>query len=170
MTVALNMWTASPESSGTNFGSTQVASKSASRIGNYLLDIATQPSRSVLASRRFDAVFEQIMVAYAESSESNWGGYNELPIRAESIRDACQFLFLLPAHLQNFDVFGEPDGALAVEWRNSAFESIILSFQGGGIVHFSNLRGPTSHLSGSFRLQGTIPIHVVRLIKEVVES
>jgi hypothetical protein len=103
---------------------------------------------------------------FLECSQTNWDGYNALPVDRDSFLLAKRFLLSLPLGTRMPSVSAIPDGQLTLEWYSGPRRSLTISFDPSGDLHYAALIGP-SRVSGTEVFADSIPPMILDLIERV---
>ena len=109
----------------------------------------------------------ELTEVFEECSQSNWDGYNALPVTYDSYLLAERFLIALPLGMPLPSIGAEPDGQFTCEWSTGARRCLSISFDPSGDLHFAALTGP-GRACGSVPFVDSIPQTILDLIRQVI--
>lgn len=148
-------------------GSGLAASAVADDLSRYLLGIRADSFRTATVQLTLAESLRQLIQIYGECHESNWGGNDESPVRPNAIYEAANFLQLFTSTMQSPDIYPEPGGAIAFEWRFGTFKSLIASFAGDNAIEFACVNGRASTFFGRVPFYQAVPIEILRYLKDL---
>ncbi len=123
--------------------------------------------------RTDDAMNAQLKQKIAEIAEQcavpGWDGYGANAITPEAVAQARAFADAIPPHLPAPDPGVEPDGAVTFEWYWTLRQTLSVSVDGSGAVHYAALLG-TESICGTETFRDRMPEKLVDLITRIAES
>jgi hypothetical protein len=103
-----------------------------------------------------------------EFAADKWGGEGQVALSVASLKDAEEFLGVLPMKFGSPDLNIEPSGYVTFEWYFGPFRSMIVAFRGGGSLGYSVLFGRNRTAFGNEQFYyGQIPLALFRHLFEV---
>lgn len=111
---------------------------------------------------------EELAEVFYECQESNWDGYDGLPVSTDTLRQAFCLLAELPPNIAAPSLAALPDGAISMEWYHSASRQIVFSIVNGDI-HYAAKLGE-DRLSGSFASTDCWPKPLLTLIYSLQQN
>ncbi|MBI3860672.1 MAG: hypothetical protein HY290_02120 [Planctomycetia bacterium] len=112
------------------------------------------------------ALRDELATVWGQCQTPNWDGFGALPVSAETLRNAYQFLEALPPGIPSPSVGAEPDGDLTLEWHRSPRRTLSISVSPTGDLHFAALFG-SSRYYGTEVFFGDVPDGILDLIRRV---
>lgn len=111
-------------------------------------------------------VFNRVAEVANDRGYANWDGLGAEAI-SDSVRDiAISFLEAMPLDMEAPSVVGEPDGQIAFEWYRSLSQTMTVSVDPTGRLHYAALLGPDRH-HGTEMFFEEIPDTIASLINKV---
>lgn len=115
---------------------------------------------------------QKVFQSLAELSESCakpcWDGRDSAPVCVDTFRYAYRFVESLPPGFPMPVVGAEPNGELTMEWQHSPERLLSLGVNSEGRLLYVALLGSIGHRSGIDYFQGSAPVDMLRLIREVL--
>lgn len=96
-------------------------------------------------------------------SRAGWDGYDAEPVSLESVVSVHQVINALPDHINVPSVVPEPDGEIALEWRNGDQKYFSVSVSARRLA-YAGIFGGVSKKYGEERFFGTIPAAIVDIL------
>ena len=140
-----------------------------SDAAEYVQDSTRQGRRHLNKSHAFgieSTLREELGAVWSECRESNWDGFEALPVSQDTLRNAYLFLEALPLGSPAPSVGAEPDGHLTLEWHRFARRTLSVSLSPDGDLHFAALFGP-NRVYGTEAFFGDVPESILDLIGRV---
>lgn len=103
---------------------------------------------------------------FIECMEPDWDGFNALPVTFETYQLAERFLLCLPLGIRRPSIGAEPDGHMTLEWYGGVRQSLSVSIDPSGFVHYAALIGPEREY-GTRVFVDSIPQVILELIQRV---
>ena len=103
---------------------------------------------------------------FIECMEPGWDGHNALPVTFETYQFAERFLLSLPLGIRRPSIGAEPDGQLTLEWYGGVRQSLSVSIDPSGFVHYAALVGPEREYGTKVFIE-SIPEVILGLIQRV---
>ena len=101
-----------------------------------------------------------------DCSKNGWDGYDAFSVTKLAVKEAELFLNLLPSSVIIPNVSPDPRGGIALEWRNSRNDFIILTLKGNFILNYAGYFGPNNKIHRTEPFIKSIP----RTILEKISS
>ena len=121
-----------------------------------------------LGSRVADAEADLESI-WQECNTENWDGFGAAPVNQETLRQAANFLDVLPLGTPAPEVGAEPDGHLTFEWYNSPRRTLSISVSPEGELHYAALLGARK-IYGTEPFFGKIPSNILGLVYQTVST
>ena len=131
-------------------------------IRSRLLKILAEVRQPISFSWR-EALQDELDEILQSCSRAGWDGYNAEPVSIESAVSAQQLIDALPEHIRVPSVVPEPDGEIALEWRNGDHKYFSVSVSGRRLV-YAGIFGGVCKKYGEERFFGTIPATVMDIL------
>jgi hypothetical protein len=109
---------------------------------------------------------DELATVWEECRESNWDGYDALPVTQDTLRNAYQFLESMPSDIPAPSIGAEPDGDLTLEWHRAPRRTLSVSVSAEGDLHYSALFG-SSRVFGTEAFFGGVPKIILDWIRRV---
>lgn len=103
---------------------------------------------------------------YQECSQTNWDGYEAMPVAVETYELAYQFLEALPLGTSAPTLGAEPDGHITFEWFQSPRRMLSVSISPEGDLHYAALLGSSTHY-GTEPFYGEAPATILDIIRRI---
>lgn len=97
---------------------------------------------------------------------SNWDGYNALPVSLKTYTMALEFLISMPASVKLPDITADPDGSVSMEWYRSPEWIFSISIDAYGKLDYAALFGDRKY-HGSMYYAGEVDKEIINLIGRV---
>ena len=85
---------------------------------------------------------EELAEVWEECRESDWDGYNALPVSWDSVENVRRLLLSLPLGTKLPSVGAVPSGNISLEWHHSRRRSLTVTVSPDGDLHYAALLGP----------------------------
>lgn len=131
-------------------------SDDAKRLRKFFAEICESLSFTITLSNRFRALAE-LNLAYKEASENNWDGYGARKALADSRKYAEDFLFALPATIDQPEASVDPDGEMSLTWQRAPRLVFSVSISKDGLLSYAGLFGRNKRIHGTEDFVDTIP-------------
>jgi hypothetical protein len=139
----------------------------------YVNEKAEEGRRRLLNSLWSDlgahAVLYQLVRVVEERRMPNWDGYGAEPIDENTYTLALRFLEALPLGAAAPSVGAEPDGQLTLEWYRSPRQTLSVSVDPIGDLHYAALIGPNMEF-GTLPFFGEVPASILSLMQRVTAA
>lgn len=113
-------------------------------------------------------ILEELADVWEECRESNWDGYDALPVSLDSINNAKRLLLSLPLGTKLPSVGAIPNGDITFEWHHSRRRSLTVTVSSDGDLHYAALLGP-GRTCGTEPFFGEEPPVILDLIARVYQ-
>ncbi len=114
-------------------------------------------------------VLPELEEVVAETSSPNWNGYGALPVTVQSLDEAKRFISMLPGSTPIPNISASPSGQVTLEWYRAPKQTLLISVNPSGKLHFSALVGNEESF-GTREFLDRPPEDITRLIHEVMAS
>lgn len=101
-----------------------------------------------------------------ECRAPGWDGYAAAAVTTEILERAIAFAEAIPSGLPMPEVGAEPDGQTTFEWHLALRQTLSVSVDDDGMLHYTALLGKET-FSGSEAFRGSMPRGLVDLIGRV---
>ena len=109
---------------------------------------------------------DELATIWEECKESNWDGYNALPVQTATLRNTYVLIERLPLGYPLPSIGAEPDGNLTLEWYLHSRWIVSVSVSPEGILYYAALFG-NSDIRGSEPYFDEMPKPILDLIQRV---
>lgn len=106
---------------------------------------------------------------YRECQVQGWDGDEAAPVSVTTFARGLCFLDALPLGCEAPGISADPDGHISFEWYRSPDQTLTVSLDSNGILHYAALLGPRK-IHGSEPLVGRIPTFILSLIRDVISE
>jgi hypothetical protein len=156
-TVAISQFGA-PSSRGTSETAGFIAKQALERRQGWL--------SSCTFGQQLSASIKELYQISQECNQSNWDGYEALPVAGETYELAHRFLEALPLDAPP-PLFGaEPDGHITFEWYQSPRRVLSVSVSPEGDLHYAALIGRSTHY-GTEPFYGDAPRSILDIVRRI---
>lgn len=114
-----------------------------------------------------EAALRELMEVCAECRETDWDGYEALPVSDATAQQARRVLESLPREIPTPSFGAEPHGSLTMEWHDSPRRSVSVSVDDQGKLYYAALIDEES-VQGTLQFSGHFPAVLVDLIRRVL--
>ncbi len=109
---------------------------------------------------------EELHDVCIECHRPNWDGYGALPVEQEAYRVSYCLIESLPLGFPRPSISAHPDGQLTLEWYRSPTQTLSISIDPAGFIHYAGLFGEEKHF-GTVPILDGIPAGILRLASKV---
>lgn len=141
-------------------------SETAEHIDTRTRDLREHMQVSNYFGLRAKGVFDELRSVAEECSNPGWDGYSAVPIAANTLKRAEQFLMTLPLGIYPPSIGAEPDGCLTFEWYKSPIHVLSVSISEDGFLHYAYLYGKRKKY-GSEPFATSISKDIISLIMDI---
>jgi hypothetical protein len=113
-----------------------------------------------------EPIRDELGMVWEECRKPNWDGYGALAVSQDTLRNTYIVLESLPLGFPRPSIGVEPDGHLTLEWHRSPVQTLSVSVDPEGYLHYAGLFGPNRRF-GSEVFYGELPEVIQRSIREV---
>jgi hypothetical protein len=113
-----------------------------------------------------EPVREELGAVWEECRHPGWDGFGAVAVSQDALRTTYQLLESLPLGFPRPSIGAEPDGQLTLEWHRSPGQTLSVSVDPDGYLHYAGLFGPNRRF-GTEVFMGELPEVIQRCIQEV---
>jgi len=110
--------------------------------------------------------YSSLIEVYNECSKENWDGYNAISVTEDTFYEAQKILDLLPSYFGMPDIFAEPSGAIAFEWRNGEKNIFVMSVDEKHAIYYAGIFGE-SKVHGTEYFEESLPMNIIENLRRV---
>jgi len=108
----------------------------------------------------------ELTEVWNECQESNWDGYDALPVSRDALQNMRTFLEALPLGSQRPTIGADPSGNLSVEWYRNPRRVLSVSVSAEDLLHYAALLG-SSKTCGTETFFDEVPKSILDLVRRV---
>lgn len=113
-----------------------------------------------------ESVRDELGDVWEKCRVEDWDGFGARAVSRDALRNTYILLESLPLGFPRPSIGAEPDGQLTLEWHRSSTQTLSVSVDPDGYLHYAALLGPNRR-SGKEVFYGELPRVIRRLIWEI---